>query len=94
VLGTWALAYLAVWVLATVVVLVMGNRLSDRRSPAAHPLALSIVAGAVWPMLIVGAVEFAAVALCAKARDARAAADMPEFRLSPMAAGGSVIPLR
>lgn len=93
-LPTWSLAYLAGWVVATVVVFVAGNRLSDRRAPATHPLTMSVVAGAVWPMLILGAVEFAAVALFARIRDARAAAEVPEFWMTRAAVASGGIQLR
>jgi hypothetical protein len=95
VITTWSLAYLAGWVVATVFVLVAGSRLTDHRAPAAHPVPLSIVAGAVWPMLIIGALEFAAVALYTKARDVRAAAaEVPEFWMTRVAVASSVVPLR
>jgi hypothetical protein len=75
------------------VVYVAGSRLSDRRAPAAHPLTLSVIAGAVWPMLIVGALEFAAVALYSRARVLRPSAEVPEFWMTRVAAA-SVVPLR
>jgi hypothetical protein len=91
---TWSLAYLAGWVVATAVVFLVGQRLTDRSAPASHPVTLSIIAGAVWPMLIIGGLEFVAVAVCVKARDARASAEVPEFWMSRAVVASSVITLR
>jgi len=38
-----------------------GRRLCDRRSPATHPLIVSMLAGVVWPLLVIGLVELSAV---------------------------------
>lgn len=89
-LPTWSLAYLTCWLVATVVVFVAGNCLSDRRQPATHPLSLSVIAGAVWPMLVIGALELAAMALYTKARDARANAEVPEFWMTRVPVVGAV----
>ncbi|MCT7661729.1 hypothetical protein N4S67_25345 [Mycobacterium sp. CPCC 205710] len=43
--------------------------LSDRRAPAPHPLIMSIVAGAVWPLLLVGLVELSSVMVYTKAQN-------------------------
>jgi hypothetical protein len=93
VLPTWSLAYLAGWVAATVVVFLAGKFLNDRRAPAAHSLTLSVIAGFVWPMLVIGALEFAAAAMYVKVRDWRASAEVPEFWMSRVVVAGSV-PLR
>ena len=37
-----------------------------RRSPAAHPLGVSLIAGAVWPLLVVGLVELSSVVVLTK----------------------------
>ena len=91
---TWSLAYLAGWVVATVVVFLAGKRLNDRDAPAAHPAALSIVAGLMWPMLIVGAVEFVVVATCVRVRDWRATAEVPEVWLSRAVVANRAVTLR
>lgn len=90
---TWSLAYLACWVVATAVAFLAGKRLDERTAPASHFLTLSIIAGAVWPMLILGLLELAAVAMYTKARDLRACAEVPEFWMTRVVAG-SAVPLR
>jgi hypothetical protein len=45
-----------------------GERLGDRWSPPRHPVVVSALAGAVWPLLIVGAVELSSVVLFTKAQ--------------------------
>lgn len=92
-LPTWSLAYLAGWVAATVVVFLAGKFLNDQRAPAAHPVILSVIAGFVWPMLVIGALEFAAVAAYVRVRDLRASAEVPEFWMSRVVVASS-IPLR
>lgn len=56
-------AYLAGWVVTTAVLAVTVRRLQDSRQPSPHPLLTSIVAGAAWPILAIGAAEMATVAI-------------------------------
>lgn len=93
-LPTWSLAYLAGWVVATVAVFLTGKRLNDRNAPAAHSVTLSVIAGAVWPMLILAALEFAAVATYVRAREWRASAEVPEFWMSRVPVTSSAVSLR
>jgi hypothetical protein len=58
--------YLSGWVLAAIGVYVAGRRFSDPRSPAPHPLWVSLFAGAIWPLLIVGLVEISSVIVYTK----------------------------
>jgi hypothetical protein len=53
--------YLSGWVVASLGLYAAGRRLSDDRAPAPNPLAVSIAAGAVWPLLLVGLVELSSV---------------------------------
>jgi hypothetical protein len=78
---------------AAAVVFLAGKRLNERSAPASHALSLSVVAGAVWPMLILGLVEFAAVAMYVRAKDLRASAEGPEFWMTRVVASNAV-PLR
>ena len=55
--------YLGGWLSVTIAA---GRRLTDRESPAAHPLMVSVVAGAVWPLLVVGLVELSSVMVFTK----------------------------
>ena len=61
-----AMSYIGGWMVATLVVYAMARRLADRRSPSPHPLVLSIVAGALWPLLVVGLAELSSVMVYAK----------------------------
>ena len=38
-----------------------GRRLGDRQSPADHPLLVSLAAGVIWPLLVVGLVELSSI---------------------------------
>ncbi|HEX2283804.1 MAG TPA: hypothetical protein VHI10_03070 [Mycobacterium sp.] len=62
------LGYLGGWILVTLGVYGASRRLSDPRSPAPHPLGVSILAGALWPLLFIGLVEMSSVVVCTKAR--------------------------
>jgi hypothetical protein len=55
--------YLGDWLSVTIAA---GRRLTDRKSPAAHPLIVSVVAGAVWPLLVVGLVELSSIMVFTK----------------------------
>ena len=58
--------YLGGWVLATLGMYAASRRWNDRHSPAPHPLWVSVIAGGVWPLLIVGFVELSSVVLFTK----------------------------
>ena len=45
-----------------------GRRLGDRQSPADHPLLVSLAAGVVWPLLVVGVVELSLIMVFTKAQ--------------------------
>lgn len=66
-LWTCVTVYLAGWIVATVGVFAAGNRLCEPGMPPSYRLLLSIAAGAIWPMLLVGAVEFSSVAMYSSA---------------------------
>jgi len=58
--------YLGGWMITTVGLYAAGRRLSDQRAPALHPLAVSVAAGAVWPLVVVGLVEMSSVVVFTK----------------------------
>jgi hypothetical protein len=58
--------YLTGWLLVALVAYAAGRRYTDRRSPAPHPLRVSAVAGAVWPLLVVGVVEMSTLVVWSK----------------------------
>lgn len=62
------LGYLVGWILFTLAVYAASRRFSDTRSPAPHPVGVSILAGALWPLLLVGLVELSSVVVYTKAR--------------------------
>jgi hypothetical protein len=53
--------YLGGWLAVTCAALAAGKRLTDRESPPDHPLMVSLAAGAIWPMLVVGLVELSSI---------------------------------
>ena len=63
---TLVVIYLGGWIVATLGMYAASRRWNDRRSPAPHPLWVSVFAGAVWPLLIVGMVELSSVVLYTK----------------------------
>jgi hypothetical protein len=67
VIGTLLYGYLTGWVLTTIGLAVTVHRLKQPPRLQPHPIPLSIVAGAAWPVLILGAAEMAVVALAAEA---------------------------
>lgn len=54
--------FLCGWVITTIGTLVAANRLSDRR----RPQLLAVLAGALWPVLVVGVIELIAIAVLAR----------------------------
>jgi len=67
VIGTLLYGYLTGWVLTTIGLAVSVQRLKQPARLRPHPIPLSIAAGAAWPVLILGVVEMAVVALAAEA---------------------------
>jgi len=64
--GTLLVVYFAGWIIASFAAFAAGKRLADRHEPAVHPLLLSVAAGAVWPLLVVGLVELSSVMVFTK----------------------------
>ena len=68
--------YLCGWLVTTIGALVAVNRLSDRRTSRSLSLgSLAVLAGVLWPVLVVGVVELIAIVLVA--RRMRAASARP-----------------
>lgn len=61
--GVLVSGYLVGWAVTSILAFVLAWRLQDAASPAAHPVLLSVVAGAAWPVLIVAIAQAGAVAL-------------------------------
>jgi hypothetical protein len=61
--GTLIAIYLIGWLPVSFVAYAAGKRLADRRTHPSQPLTLivSLTAGAIWPLLVVGLVELSSV---------------------------------
>jgi len=66
--GVLLFGYLGGWLVTSIAVAIGAHRLQDELAPPTHPGLMSILAGAVWPVLIVAIVEVGAVALTAEVR--------------------------
>ncbi|KAA0097597.1 hypothetical protein CIW49_17220 [Mycolicibacterium sp. P1-18] len=64
---TLLIGYTAVALIAAVVVFVASARLGDERRPTPQRFGLSLAAGAVWPVILLGLAEFSSFAMYAKA---------------------------
>ena len=59
--------YLFGWVMTTIGLALVAGKLSDRVAPAPHPLPLAVAAGVAWPLVLLGAAQFAIVAIALNA---------------------------
>jgi hypothetical protein len=66
---TLATAYLAVAPVAAIVVYVLSARLGDEPRPTRERIGLSLAAGAVWPVILLGLAELGSFAVYAKAHE-------------------------
>jgi hypothetical protein len=66
---TLLVGYTAVALIAAVVVFVASARLGDERRPVPQRVGLSLAAGAMWPVLLLGLAEFGSFAMYAKAHE-------------------------
>jgi predicted anti-sigma-YlaC factor YlaD len=63
----WLTVYLCGWLFATICALAVAERVSGSERPSAHvSLGVGVVAGALWPVVIAGLVQMAAIALIAR----------------------------
>jgi hypothetical protein len=60
------MGYLSGWVAVTFAAYAAGRHLTDRQLPASHQLMVSVAAGAIWPLLVVGLVELSSIMVFAK----------------------------
>jgi nitrate/nitrite transporter NarK len=54
----FVIVYLASALVTTAVVFFLSKRISDRNRPATVRLALSVAAGALWPLVVLGLIQF------------------------------------
>ena len=62
------LIYLSGWLIGTIAAYTAARHPNDRCVPTPHPLCVSVIAGALWPLLLVGLVELSSVVMLTKAR--------------------------
>jgi hypothetical protein len=62
------LIYLSGWLIGTIAAYTAARHLHDRCEPSPHPLCVSVVAGALWPLLLVELVELSSVVMLTKAQ--------------------------
>jgi hypothetical protein len=78
--------YLLGWAMTAVGFAVAARKLNHRDAPAPHPMTLAVAAGAAWPLALLGAVQFAAVAVVVNAVRRRMSGPRPvttaEFELA------------
>jgi hypothetical protein len=67
VLSTVLSCYLLGWVMTTIGLALAVGKLNDRVAPQARPLSLAVAAGAAWPLVLLGAAQFAIVAIVVNA---------------------------
>jgi hypothetical protein len=58
--------YLGGWVIAALALYAAGRRFAFELDPGPHPVVVSILAGAVWPLLIIGLAELSSIAVATK----------------------------
>jgi hypothetical protein len=56
-------AYLLGWVMTTIGLALAARKLIDPVLPQPHPIPLAVAAGAAWPLVLLGAAQFATVAM-------------------------------
>lgn len=66
---TLTIAYLTVAIVAAVIVFVAGDRLGDERRPIGQRTGLSLAAGLVWPVILLGLAEYSSIAVYAKVHE-------------------------
>jgi hypothetical protein len=68
--------YLGGWLAVTGVAYATGRCLTDRESPPVHPLMVSLAAGVVWPLLLVGLVELSSIIVLTRVEPKQAASEV------------------
>ncbi len=61
------LIYLSGWLVGTIAAYTAARHLHERCEPSPHPLWVSVVAGALWPLLLAGLVELSSIVVLTKA---------------------------
>jgi hypothetical protein len=91
---TIALVYLGGWAITTLVAFVAGRRLADGSTTSLSSVGFSLLAGSIWPLMVVGLVELSSLAAYSTASSLRAHSGVPASWLSDDALDNVVVPLR
>ena len=67
--STVLLAYAAVAIVMAIVAFIVSARLGDERRPTVERIGLSLAAGAVWPVILLGLAELGSFAMYAKVHE-------------------------
>ncbi|MCG5431662.1 hypothetical protein LV457_05065 [Mycobacterium sp. MYCO198283] len=65
--GALLLGYAVGWLLTSLILFTESRVARDRDHPAAHPVALAVLTGAAWPIVLLGFVEAGSLLIAAKA---------------------------
>ncbi|KAA0075755.1 hypothetical protein CIW52_32525 [Mycolicibacterium sp. P9-64] len=77
-MSTVLFGYLLGWAITTIGLAVTVGKLNDRIAPAPHPIPLAVAAGVAWPLVLLGAAQFATVAMIINAVRQRTGVPTPE----------------
>jgi hypothetical protein len=91
---TLALVYLGAGMVTALGTYVASRRLADGSTTPLSSLCFSVLAGVVWPLMIVGVVELSSVAVYATAKSWRHDPEVPKSWLRVEATDHVVLPLR
>jgi hypothetical protein len=94
VVPTFELVYLAGWVVTTAVTYVASRRLADGPTTPRSSLCFSLLAGLLWPLMVIGVVELSSLVVYAAAKAWRRHPDVPDYWLRADAFDNVVVPLR
>lgn len=89
---TFVLLYVGGWAVTTVATFAVSRRLADEEMTPLNSLYFSLLAGLVWPLMIVGVVELSSMAVYSTAKSLRRDPGIPESWLTGDT--GVVVPLR
>lgn len=85
--------YVVGWVVTTLATYAAVRRLNDAHTPAHHQLTGSVAAGAVWPLLLIGAAEFSWLAMYSMVRSKQDSATGRELPVDT-SASDVIVPMR
>lgn len=61
--------YFCGWIVVSLGLYVAGRRFADPGSPAPHPVWISFLGGAVWPLVLIGFIELSSVVVYTKVQN-------------------------